>query len=207
MSMNALKAFLNSSAVSSDGCYAVSWSLNGMIYMIFIGDPPSVVAFKVNPMYGIKSVGFTEDMTAIIIVYGYGISVSLSAVLTDGSRRIPIPVIEPFWSMLPQETKNIVNHIASNYSAYWKLNLFGASRKIPPGLSFSQFRLPPEMPASFDWAAWASEGKRFLPAPVRRQHSPLEMVGGVVNNFAKEDLQKERVKGRGFKMHKRLWGL
>lgn len=171
--------------------HAISWSLNGMIYLIFLGDPASVVAFRVNPMYGIREVRLSEDMERIIIDYAGGASAVLSAVPLPGGRRIPLPLIEPVWGALPAKTRNIVEFISNNFSAYWRLDI-DPSAKLPPGSSYAEFKLPPRMPAGFDWDGWARGrcGKRYLAAPRRRTESPLELCGGPSCNFEKEDLKR-----------------
>lgn len=171
--------------------YAVSWSLNGMIYLIFLGDPASVVAFRVNPMDGIWSVSLSTGMTRITIDYSGGASAVLSAIPIAGGRRIPLPVIEPFWSPLPAETRNIVHFIANNYSAYWRLNT-DSSKTMPPASYNSRFKLPPRMPAGFDWDAWASKPgtKRFLAPPRRRTESSLELIKLFSFNIEKDDLKR-----------------
>jgi len=169
--------------------YAVSWSLNGMIYLIFPCDPVSVVAFRVNPMDGIRYVSLSKDLTRITIEYEGGLSAVLSALPLAGGRRIPLPVIEPFWGALPGETRNILEFITCNFSAYWRLDT-DPSAKTPPS-SYAHFKLPPRMPAGFDWNAWRKPGgKHFLAAPRRRTESPLELIGGFSCNNEKEDLKR-----------------
>lgn len=171
--------------------YAVSWSPNGLIYLIFPCEPVSVVAFRVNPLRGIWNVRLSEDLERIIIDYGGGVSAVLSAVPLDGGRRIPLPIIEPIWGAMPANTRNIVEFISNNFSAYWRLDTDPAVKQAPED-SCSEFKLPPRMPANFDWYAWAREpgSKRYLAAPRRRTASPLDLVGGFECNVEKEDLKR-----------------
>jgi len=179
--------------------YAVSWSLNGMIYLIFLGVPVSVAAFRVNPMNGIWEVRLSDDLERIIIDYGDGVSAVLSSVPIHGGRRIPLPVIEPAWGALPVKTRNIAEFISCNFSAYWRLDI-PPSARLRSGDDYSTFKLPPRMPAGFNWNAWARNvgERRFLAAPRRRTASPLDLIGGFPCNVEKEDLKRGgRPKHRG----------
>lgn len=95
---------LNSRAgtsMSMDGCYLISWSWNGLIYLIEMGfvGPPVVTGFVIHPQpWGAH---FSKDMQQITITHGGGEITILSAVPAEGFCRRKFPIIQDWISDVP----------------------------------------------------------------------------------------------------------
>ena len=160
--------------ISPDGHYALSWSGNGLIYLILLGLPPSVVSFHIDSDSGIWSAVFSKDMQRIIITYNDGAKTTLSAVPGADFHRRQVPIAEPFWSYeKPFPTCNIVEFICQTSSAYWK-HINNQDAKRPPKWT-TPFQLPHQPPpdSNCNWEQWVSQGERFLDSPRGRVASWL----------------------------------
>ncbi|MDO8804007.1 MAG: hypothetical protein Q7R35_06235 [Elusimicrobiota bacterium] len=155
---------LNSQAgtsMSPDGCYLISCSWKGLIYLIemgFIG-PPVVTSFVVHPKpWGAH---FSKDMQRIIITHGLGRTI-LSASPTEGFSRRKFPIVQE-WVSGSYPPRNIIDFISRTSSAYWK---YESDPKAKSGWkSPNPFPLPPQTELDCNWEHWVSHGERFLDIP------------------------------------------
>ena len=151
-----------SAPISADGRYAISWSENGLIYLVFLSRTPCVISFTADPGRNILSALFSNDMQRIVITYIGGDTTVLSAVPGEGFNRRKVLIAEPFCSYeTPFQTSNIAEFIFQTSSAYWKRTTIPDTKQqllcaLPTGTPMDY--IPP---ANFDWDDWISNGERY----------------------------------------------
>jgi len=156
---------LNSRAgtsMSPDGCYLISWSWKGLIYLIEMGyiGAPVVTSFVVHPKpWGAH---FSKDMQQIIITHGLSKRTILSSSPAAGFCRRKFPIVQE-WISGEGHPRNIVDFISQTSSAYWKYES-DPNAKINWG-SPNLFPLPPTADLDYDWEEWAAHGERYLDIP------------------------------------------
>lgn len=159
------KSVINSQAgtsMSRDGCYLISWSWGGLIYLIELGfaGPPVVTSFVVEPEpWGAF---FSKDMQQIIVTHGSGERTILSAVPGAGFCRRKFPVVQE-WVTGTHTPRNIVDFISHTSSAYCKYVC--DPKEKADHKSANPFPPPPQTEDDCDWGQWIASGERYLDIP------------------------------------------
>jgi len=150
-------------SMSPDGCYLISCSWEGLIYLLDIGfvGPPLVIGFVITPKpWGAH---FSKDMQQIIITHGAGSTTILSAVPAEGFSRRQFPILQDWISDVPHvPPRNIFEFILHTSSAYWK---YVYEPKENGGRLDWPFTPPPPTEPDFNWGQWVTKGERYLDLP------------------------------------------